>query len=339
LKRFTHILTFKFIFLILFIVPDFYSYAQSELPLACGGDMVRYGVVGNNGSSVFQWEIEGGTIINNYNDSVDIQWNNVAGIKTITVTETNIFGCEGDPYSQTLLVYVPFVDIGLDAEICRGTTHEFVAEASEVTNYLWQDGISTGTTFIASESGDYWVRVTDQYGCTAADTAALIVHELPVVDLGNDTTLCGPDESIVFDVTFAGVSYEWFDNTFAPTYTAYTQSYEQTIWVQVENEYGCVGSDTVIVHFCGEFTVPNAFTPNDDGVNDVWQIDYLFSFPDVTVDIFNRWGDRVYHSDGYTVPWDGKDMKGKDLPMDAYYYIINFNNGEEPKVGNVTIIR
>lgn len=315
------------------------GYAQEELPLACGGDMVRYGVEGDNGNSVFFWEITGGTIINNYNDSVDVQWTSVDGIRTITVTETSLFGCEGDPYSQELLVSSPFVDLGGNGQVCEGDTYEFFASADDVSSYLWQDG-SSGETFIASEEGDYWVLVTDEYGCMASDTADLIVHPLPDVDLGPDTVLTDQDEQITFDVSEYGTFFDWFDGSNGSSYTAYSQLETQEIWVQVTDEYGCIGADTVYVEF-GAFTIPNAFTPNDDGYNDVWEIAFLFEFEDVTVDVYNRWGDRVFNSRGYSSDqyWDGTSQNGRELPMDAYYYVIDLNNGEKPMVGSVTLIR
>jgi gliding motility-associated-like protein len=315
------------------------GYAQEELPLACGGSIERYGVVGDNGNSVFFWEVTGGTIINNYNDSVDIQWTSVDGLRTITVTETNLFGCEGEPYSQELMVSSPFVDLGGDAEVCAGETYEFYASADEISSYLWQDG-SSGETFIASEEGDYWVRVTDEYGCVSTDTAGLTVHPLPEVDLGPDTTLTAEDQYITFDVSEYGTFYEWFDGSNASTFTAYTQLETQEIWVEVTDEYGCIGADTVSIEF-GKYTIPTAFTPNNDGHNDVWKIDFLFAFKNVTIDVYNRWGERVFHADGYSSEkyWDGTDEKGKKLPMDAYYYVIDLNNGETPQVGHVTIIR
>jgi len=337
LKR---ILNISFFTLVLILI-GFITYAQN-LPVACGGSIERYRVEGDNGNSDFQWIITGGSVVTTYNrgDSVDIQWGSLAGIRTLTVIETNAFGCEGMPWSQTLMVSSPSVNLGLDEEICSGETYEFIASASNITSYLWQDNVTTTETFIASTSGIYWVRVTNADGCSATDSANLVVHNLPAVDLGPDTTICEADGSIVFDVSQYGISYNWLDNeSIFPTYTAYVQTYDQEIWVNVTNEYGCVGSDTVVVRFCGEIKIPNAFTPNDDGFNDTWKIDNLFSFPNVSVDVYNRWGDRVFSSKGYTEEFKGFDKKGKKLPMDAYYYVIDLGNGEEAIVGTVTIIR
>jgi gliding motility-associated-like protein len=84
--------------------------------------------------------------------------------------------------------------------------------------------------------------------------------------------------------------------------------------------------------------VPNAFTPNNDGVNDTWGLKNMESFPQNRVDIYNRYGERVYSSNGYAVPWDGR-RNGAPLPVGAYYYVINPNNGSKIISGSVTIIR
>ncbi len=98
--------------------------------------------------------------------------------------------------------------------------------------------------------------------------------------------------------------------------------------------------DTVRVELYPEINITSGFTPNGDGKNDLWQIDYLNAFPDCTVEIFNRWGDRLFNSTGYTTPFDGK-FKGQDLPVGTYYYVININHPGYPKpiTGPLTIFR
>jgi len=320
------------------------GYAQ-DLPVACGGSFATYGVYGDNGNSFFEWEVQGGDIIRNYNDSIIVNWHNIGGARVITVKETNIYGCEGEPFRDTVLVTVPFVDLGLDAEVCEGESYEFFASANNAASYLWQDS-TNGETFIATEQGNYWVKITDEYGCIGSDTASLIVNQAPDIDLGPDTVNCGEDELILDAYAENAASYEWWtaDATLpqsSSTYEVPVLTRDQEIWVNVYSDKGCFASDTIVVRFCGDFEIPNTFTPNDDKSNDIWRIEALFSFSDVTVDIYNRWGERVFHSNGYSSDqyWDGTDQKGKKLPMDSYYYVIDLNNGEEPIVGTVTIIR
>ncbi len=88
----------------------------------------------------------------------------------------------------------------------------------------------------------------------------------------------------------------------------------------------------------GNIVIPNTFTPNNDGINDTWDIKYLDSYPNCTVSIFDRYGQEVYSSIGYGTPWDGK-RKGANLPQGTYYYIIKLQINQKALAGSVTIIR
>jgi len=85
-------------------------------------------------------------------------------------------------------------------------------------------------------------------------------------------------------------------------------------------------------------TIPNVFTPNGDGVNDTWVIEYLESYVGATVEIFNRYGSLVFRSVGYTKSWDGT-YGGKQMPAGTYYYVINPKNGRKQISGFVDIVR
>ncbi len=84
--------------------------------------------------------------------------------------------------------------------------------------------------------------------------------------------------------------------------------------------------------------IPNTFTPNGDGINDTWNIEALRAYANCSVQVFNRWGLKVYFSTGYGVPWDG-NFRGSSLPPGTYYYIIDLKNGTNPFSGFVTIVR
>ena len=73
--------------------------------------------------------------------------------------------------------------------------------------------------------------------------------------------------------------------------------------------------------------IPNAFSPNNDGINDTWQIPALQTYTDPEVTVFNRYGQAVYRSKGYGTAWDGS-FKGKRLPVGTYYYVIDLKIGE-----------
>ena len=111
-----------------------------------------------------------------------------------------------------------------------------------------------------------------------------------------------------------------------------------TYYVTGIDSFGCWAIDSVIVTVVPGIEYPDGFTPNGDGINDVWVIDYITFFPGAKVSIYNRWGEELFNSTGYPVPWDGK-YKGKDLPVGTYYYVIDLHNNMGPYTGPITIAR
>jgi len=104
---------------------------------------------------------------------------------------------------------------------------------------------------------------------------------------------------------------------------------------------GCQVIDSVIVEPLNEtcLIIPNAISPNDDLINDEWNIGMKELYPQMEIRVFNRWGETIWRSEkGYPKPWDGKS-NGSHLPVDSYHYIINLHNGSKPIVGNITIVR
>jgi len=113
-----------------------------------------------------------------------------------------------------------------------------------------------------------------------------------------------------------------------------------TYTVAVTDDNNCSVSENFdimnINEFC--FIIPDIITPNGDGKNDEWVIDGLEIYPEVTVEIYDRWGKRVFYSEGYDHNFKG-EMDGKDLPMESYHYVIDLNNGTPVIIGNITIVR
>ncbi|HZH36968.1 MAG TPA: gliding motility-associated C-terminal domain-containing protein, partial [Flavisolibacter sp.] len=111
-----------------------------------------------------------------------------------------------------------------------------------------------------------------------------------------------------------------------------------TYTLTVTSVDGCSAADQVTVKVLKSPSVPNAFSPNGDGVHDRWEIQYLDSYPGAIIEVFNRYGQKVFESKGYTKPWDGT-VNGKPLPVGTYYYLIDPKNGRKPISGFVDIIR
>jgi len=102
--------------------------------------------------------------------------------------------------------------------------------------------------------------------------------------------------------------------------------------------FGCTVSDYISIQILKPVKVPNVFSPNGDGVHDKWILPNLADYPGCTVEVFNRYGQQVFYSEGYGTPWDGR-FKGNDLPVAVYYYVIKLENGFKPLTGSVTIVK
>lgn len=315
------------------------------LPYSCAGFMESYGVQGFP-NSVFFWEVDGGTIISGQgNDTIIVRWDQNRRTHSIAVTEESEFGCFGEPVGATLTITGPVAEIGDDVGICQNDAFDFDATTTYETDvsYLWPDG-STGATYSGSQDGYVWVKVTGTDLCYDYDSVYLTVNALPVVDLGPDTTLCGT-QTMALDAGFFS-SYQWSTGDIVNPITVDGQRTEpETIWVEVTDGNGCRGGDTITLEVCDAMVLfanmPNTITPGDEGHNNEWIIPYIDLFPDAVLEIFDRWGRLVFRTDDIANNWwKGENMAGKELPMDAYFFVIDLKIAHvKPVTGYVNVIR
>jgi len=330
--------------LIIILLYSVLGYGQT-LPSACTGSRAMYAVRGYE-NSVFDWNVEGGTIVEDMNDTIVVQWNYDRSTHRIEVTEITEHGCIGVPVEATLDITSPEIDIGDEIEICEGDSFRFEPGDDYITplEYQWHDG-STDNYFMGTDPGLIWVRATGTDGCSDYDSAVLILNPLPVVSLGKDTSLCGI-QILELEAGFFN-SYEWSTGAITSSIVVSpSTTLADTITVHVTDENGCVGVDTVLILQCSIDVffsdIPNTITPNNDGDNDVWVIPHIENFPDAVVEIFDRWGRLIYHRENPDPEnvWDGKSQAGKEMPMDSYYYVIDLKYyNAEPLVGNINIIK
>ena len=168
------------------------------------------------------------------------------------------------------------------------------------------------------------------------------------VNVRGNTADAGEDVSIItgknaYLKAKGGVSYNWYpaeglNKTNVANPTA-TPTKTTTYTVEVVSEAGCISTDEITITVLPKVAIPNTFTPNNDGINDGWEIKGLAEYKNCRVEIFNRWGAKVYSSVGYPKSWDGRSLTGQELPIATYYYIIYLNTEEAPVSGSVTIVR
>ncbi|MCK7460618.1 MAG: gliding motility-associated C-terminal domain-containing protein [Sphingobacterium sp.] len=120
------------------------------------------------------------------------------------------------------------------------------------------------------------------------------------------------------------------------------QERPSSAWAASDGKDYSLPADVRITVTPQDLYIPEGFSPNGDGVNDFFVVKGADSY-NVTLQIFNRWGNLVYESKGYQNDWDGLANMGllisTKLPDGTYYYIINLNNGDKAKVGYITINR
>ena len=132
-----------------------------------------------------------------------------------------------------------------------------------------------------------------------------------------------------------------------PAFTSSTLANGDTVTCILTSTGKCIidpqtSSNAITVAFSPQsqcvISIPNTFTPNGDGVNDLWDINALGAYPGCTISIFSRNGALVYNSINYPKAWDGT-YNGQKLPVGTYYYVIDLKNGKKPLAGSVTILR
>lgn len=215
------------------------------------------------------------------------------------------------------------------------------------TGLFTGDGVSNSGMFDPGKAGvgvhTISYTFTAQNGCDFTITQTIDVKPNPTVDAGTDFTMLEGDTRILKPTANGnGISYKWSPATGLDRDDVLNPAASPTENIRyvltVTNAEGCSTSDEIFISVLKKPVVVNTFTPNGDGINDTWGIKYLETYPGNTVNIYNRYGEKVYSSIGYASPWDGRS-NGAVLPSGTYYYIIDPKNGRKPVSGNVTIIR
>lgn len=243
---------------------------------------------------------------------------------------------------EVQILPLPDVELGADTTICLNDTAFFYV-GSYFESYEWNgDPDEKFSYYSSSEEEQITLIVTNTCGVDY-DTINLFVRELPELELGADTSIKF-GSSIQLD---AGLhhTYLWQDQSHQQYYSV---TYPGQYWVEVKDELGCVSSDSIMIQpVLFNIHVPNAFTPNNDNLNDFFEV-----FTNYEVDIeyemmvFNRWGEQVFKTNSIHEFWDG-NFQGEPCPVETYTWVINastninelFMSGPSKLCGTVALLR
>ncbi|MGW8314874.1 MAG: T9SS type B sorting domain-containing protein, partial [Bacteroidales bacterium] len=193
-------------------------------------------------------------------------------------------------------------------------------------------------------AGQYYITIVDLNECSVDTFAELINPDTLMLSFQTVEAYCPDKADGQLSLEIEGGTYPYFI-TWDRGLTMGQEDFMDVFWGEyvatVTDANNCVVVDTAFVSYTHTscLVIPNAFSPNGDGFNDQWVIDGLELYPEAEIRIFDRWGASIYYTgNAADEPWDGT-YNGRELPIDSYHYIINLNNGEDPELGNVTIVR
>lgn len=264
---------------------------------------------------------------------------NVTTAGSYTVTVTNASGCTASDVLVVQNVYpLPQPNLGADQVFCQGNSATL--SPGNFAAYLWQNS-TTNSTLQVSNTGTYYVTVSDVNNCVNSDTINVTVNPLPVFDLGVDFHICPGDEVIITpNGPAVPVTYLWSDGSTDPTLVLYDVG---TYYLVVTDNNSCNYVDTIniLIDCPSTIYVPNAFTPNDDGLNPQFMA-YGTNIKEFSMEIYNRWGELIYTVQDLNKGWDGF-VKNIPAPQGHYVYKITYvsylKSDEQQLIGGFSLIR
>lgn len=259
-------------------------------------------------------------------------------------------GCAARAVTANVTV-IPKVTASVNSpafSVCAGQSVQL--SASGGAYYKWTPSIGLDHDNIANpvatplQTTKYTVDVSNGSCDDTTQSVTVTVNQNPIADAGNEIKLF-QGQSARLQGTVKGDSitgYYWTpatglsDPNVLNPITTPTDDITYTL-TAVSKSCG-MSTSSVFVRVYKKITIPNTFTPNHDGVNDFWSIDALVTYPESFTQVFDRYGQPVFQSNGYPKPWDGTE-NGKPLPAGTYYYVIDLKNGTPKISGWVLLVR
>jgi gliding motility-associated-like protein len=317
------------------VYPQTHIHAIANDSLFCEGANIVFEVTNANELNNIQWTGPDGFSSSTSNPDIQNASLNHSGIYIVTAMTAD--NCETIPDSLFISV---LPNILLDMEdtvfICNSGT-VIHSNASNATQYLWNTGKRTDSIAVSS-TGEYWVRASNQR-CLASDTTYVVEIEIPDFEIDSIGELCQDGSMELYvDIERENISYRW---STGDTTNRIIISQNGVYGITVSYS-GCTVLQNIRIDCPCDFWIPNHFTPNGDGLNDVFLPVPMTELNSFLMNIFDRWGNLIFQTDTL-IPWDGTN-KGNYAKAEVYSYIIYYScvispDKKQEKQGRVTLMR
>jgi len=338
-----------------------------------------YSVSGFPGST-FDWNITGGNIISgNGSDSINVQWT-IPGTGFLNLVEISIDTCLSDTLSMNITLDNPIINIDVvsdlendenDIEIIwdlmndenfRGVYYIFRKANNPDSNWLFLDSTQMLQYFdegLTTNELSYIYHIRGINACF--DTFTSLAHNsILLIGIADESSKnihlnwsaylnwpFGVDNYQIWRKLDGELVYSQYSSVSDIELFKYDMGSEGTKHCFRINAIEKAGnnnswSNEICFEFTHQIKIPNAFTPNGDGVNDTWVIKSIEAYPDNELKVFNRWGNLIFESIGYLNEWGGT-FKGQKVVDGTYYYVLKVNEDDGTNfmnyTGSITIMR
>lgn len=269
-------------------------------------------------------------------------WNDGSQKNTMTISAPGLYwlevsynGCSKRDSIRIAYKPMPRVNLGKDTTLCEGQSLVLNSTWPGST-YLWSNQATTPAIMV-DKSGRYVVNV-DLNGCVASDAISVTFINAPSFSLVSDTAICTGEAIAINPEVPAGNKLLWSNRSQdSKLYVSDTGVYKLT----VSNQCGSTSHSVRVTKGICELWLPNGFTPNNDGLNDLFRIKYPGFIKDFEMTVYNRFGRIVFRTIDPRTGWDGT-FKGEPQPIGPYVWIVRLTNlkGEQQAAkGTVSLLR
>lgn len=334
------------------VIPEIIPEAWADTNVACAGVPVGLHATGGQGGATYTWTPAAG--LDDPTSQNPIATPDSTTTYTVWIEES---GCGAS--AQVTVEIIPTPAAAALSSLtsgCAPLTVSFLDNSSDVIKYVWDFGDGSPISNHADpvhtyeNPGTYTVTLTaiNIGGCMDQTTVEINVTEPGTAEFTSDPAfpieLSLPNTNVqFFDQSQGATSWSWdfgdgqASNEVNP-FHQYNAPGEYTVTLTIQDQSGCISSvqHGPYVIFTPELFIPNVFSPNDDGINDTWLVEYSGSQP-VLIQIFDRWGVELYNSRNKNSGWNGLNTDNVAVPEGVYFYTVRV--GDREFTGNVSLFR